>query len=76
MLKCPTIFVLGAGASFDFGFPLGEELKDDIKQLLSDFVSDIRNEKSIEIINFLIKVNNDNPGSYEKRPLHNSLYRF
>ena len=28
MIKTPTVFVLGAGASQPFGFPLGFELRD------------------------------------------------
>ena len=36
-IKTPTIFVLGAGASFDYGFPLGSELR---KLIIRNFEPD------------------------------------
>ena len=35
MINKPTVFVLGAGASVDYGFPLGEKLLEDIYNFLS-----------------------------------------
>ena len=36
MIKSPTVFILGAGASVPFGFPVGCDLRDDIVKKLSD----------------------------------------
>jgi len=36
VIKSPTVFILGAGASVPFGFPVGCDLRDDIVKKLSD----------------------------------------
>lgn len=36
MIEVNTVLILGAGASFDFGYPLGEDLKTQVIRILSD----------------------------------------
>lgn len=45
MIKVNTVLILGAGASHDFGFPLGDELKNRVISILSNqgFQRDLKN---------------------------------
>lgn len=46
MFKKKTVFVIGAGASLEFGFPLGGDLKGNIAQLVNvDFESPFASPK-------------------------------
>ena len=36
MIKTPTVFVLGAGASIPYGYPSGEKLREEICHELED----------------------------------------
>lgn len=40
MFRKPTVFVLGAGASWHFGYPTGEQLVDDVIDMARRFGSE------------------------------------
>ena len=42
MIEIPTVLILGAGASKDFGFPLGREMFEEIRDDLKDNQSSLR----------------------------------
>lgn len=61
MIKVNTVLILGAGASYDFGYPLGEELKNKVINILSDadFQEALKNDYGMRptikrLINFFI----------------------
>ena len=65
MFSRPTLFVIGAGASYELGLPLGEDLKDKISNLLNITFPDGWNQKTgdhqiAEIFREILRESNQN----------------
>ena len=66
MIDEPTLFILGAGASKPYGFPLGAELR---SQIISDFLSDY---EQLLATSTMTKIN----GERELRDVKNFITHF